>query len=181
MPTEEQCSEAVRALYRVRAVEKPPGPDGRREVWHQGSKGCELLSTVDLGGHIEEQELTLFKEVIYWRHGDKLKTGKLVGNEDVSSRGNILWDAEPAAVRLDRCRKAFDGYTGADPYLIHIRDAVAATLAGLEWDEHRVVTTPSRPGDSQENPIPPGLSRQADTPSGLKRLVGAIKKWGKRE
>lgn len=173
MPTESECSEAVQALYRVRAVEKPPGPDGRKEVWHQGSKGAELLSTVDAAGRLEEQELTLFKEVYYWRRGAGLKTGKLVGNEDVSSKGNIFWDGTPAPVRLQRCRVAFETYQGDDAYLLHIRDAVAATLAGIEWNDARVVTTPARPGDSQVNPLP--------VPDGaVKRLVRAITKWRKR-
>ena len=174
MPTEEQCTEAVQALYRVRAVEKPAEADGRREVWHQGSKGCELLSTVDLNGRVEEQELTLFREIIYWRQGSGLKTGKLVGNEDVSTRANIFWDEAPAPVRLERCRRAFEGYAGKDPYLMHIRDAVQATLAGLEWDEQRIITAPSRPGDSQENPIP--VRADGTFKRLISKISGAVKK-----
>ena len=173
MPTDSECSEAVQALYRVRAVEKPAGPDGRKEVWHQATKGAELLSTVDAAGRLEEQELTLFKEVYYWQRGAPLKTGKLVGNEDVTSKGNILWDKAPAPVRLQRCRHAFQTYQGDDQYLLHIRDAVAATLAGIEWNDARVVTTPARPGDSQAHPLPP-------RDGAVKKLVRAIKKWGKR-
>ena len=174
MPTDEQCTEAVAALYRVRAVEKPPGSDGRKEVWHRASKGAELLSTVDGAGRLEEQELTLFKEVYFWRRGVGMKTGRLVGNEDVSSRGNIMWDPSPAPVRLNRCRIAFQGYTGSDAYLLHIRDAVAATLAGIEWNEERMITTPARPGDSQ--------ATELAAPMGpLRKLLGWLKQWaGKR-
>jgi hypothetical protein len=173
MPTEEQCTEAVHALYRVRAVEKPPGPDGRKEVWHRASKGSELLSTVDGAGQLEEQELTLFNEVFYWRRGAGLKTGKLVGDADVTSRGNILWDSSPAPVRLNRATRALGTYKGEDKYLIHLRDAVAATLAGIEWDERRVVTDPNRPGDSQEVVLPPQQGP-------IKKLLGRLKKLGKR-
>jgi hypothetical protein len=173
MPTEEQCSQAVQALYRVRAVEKPPGPDGRREVWHRATKGSELLSTVDATGRLEEQELTLFREVFYWRRGGGMKTGKVVADNDVTSRGNILWDGSPAPVRLNRCSKALGSYRGDDAYLIHMRDAVAATLAGIEWDERRVVTDPVQPGDSQEIVLPPQHGP-------LEKLLRGLKKWARR-
>ncbi|MBK7858901.1 MAG: hypothetical protein IPJ65_09840 [Archangiaceae bacterium] len=169
MPTEEQCRDAVQALYRVRAVEKPPGLDGHREIWHRATRGAELLSTVDPSGRLDDQELTLFKEVFYWRRGGGMKTGKLVGDSDVSSRGNTLWDAAPAPVRLNRAGKALSSYLGDDAYLLHFRDAIAATLAGLEWDEKRVVTHPIMPGDSQELAAPP-----QDGP--LKKLLRALLK-----
>jgi len=174
MPTEEECLKAVQALYRVRAVEKPPGPDGRKEVWHQGNKGAELLSTVDAEGRLEEQDLTLFKEVFYWSRGSAgMKTGKLVGSADVSSRGSIMWDPAPAPVRLERCRKALDGYSGKDEYLRHLRDAVNAALAGLDWDDQRVVTRPVQPGDSQTLQLPPqtGPFKKLIT-----KITGAVKK-----
>lgn len=169
MPTDEQCRDAVRALYRVRAVEKPPGPDGRKEVWHSATKGSELFSTVDAAGRLEDQELTLFKEVFYWRRGVGAKTGKVVGHVDVTSKGNILWDAAPAPVRLNRASKALAEYDGNDLYLLHMRDVIAATLAGIEWDEKRIVTDPYSPGDSQEIELPP-----QDGP--WKKLVRALKK-----
>jgi hypothetical protein len=169
MPTPEQCCDAIQALYRVRAVEKPPGPDGRREVWHH-APASELLSTVDPTGRLEDQELTLFREVFYWQRGIGLKTGKLVGDSDVTSKGNILWDASPAPVRLNRASVALAQYRGEDQYLLHIRDAVAAVLAGIEWDEKRVVTDPQRPGDSQEIILPP-------PPSGWQKILKALQRW----
>ncbi|MBL8951159.1 MAG: hypothetical protein JNK82_10310 [Myxococcaceae bacterium] len=173
MPTEEQCLSAVQALYRVRAVEKPAGPDGRREVWHQGSRGAELLSTVDATGRLEEQELVLFNEVIYWWLGGGLKTGKSLRREDVSSRGNTLWDAEPAPERLERCHKALAGYTGDDRYLQHLRGVVSGALAGVEWNDSHVVTRPAQPGESQDNPMPP---REGPVKKLLSKLAGAVKK-----
>ena len=173
MPTEEQCLKAVQALYRVRAIEKPPAADGTKEVWHQGSKGAELMSTVDASGRLDEQELVLFKEVIYWWRAGGLKTGKLVGSDDVSSRGNTLWDSQPAPARLERCRKAFDGYTGTDKYLVHLRAAVKAALAGVEWNDSHVVTRPVQPGDSQANPVP---VREGPVKKLLSKLSGAVKK-----
>jgi hypothetical protein len=168
MPTEEQCRDAVQALYRVRGVEKPPAVDGRREIWHRTSKGAELLSTVDPTGRLEDQELTLFKEVFFWQRGLGMKTGKLVGDAEVSSRGNTLWDHHPAPVRLTRAIKALRSYSGDDAYLIHLRDAISATLAGIAWDEQRIVTDAVMPGDSQAHPLPP--------PSGaVRRLLAALK------
>jgi hypothetical protein len=102
MPTEEQCRDAVQALYRIRAVEKPPGPDGRREIWHQGSKGAELLSTVDAAGRVEAQEFTLFREAIAWNRGEGLRTGKFINDADVSSHSNVMWDEAASPVRLSR-------------------------------------------------------------------------------
>ncbi len=170
MPTEEQCLKAVHALYRVRAVEKPPGPDGRREVWHQGNKGGELLSTVDARGRLEEQELVLFKEVFFWSRGAGLKTGKLVGADDVSSRGSIMWDSAPAGARLERCRNAFDGYRGDDAYLLHLRDAVVAALAGIEWRDDRVVT---RPAQARHEPARPQTGKLKKL---ITKLSGAVKR-----
>jgi hypothetical protein len=154
MPNEQQCREAVQALYRVHAVEKPPGVDGTREVWHRASKGSELLSTVDASGRLEDQELVLFKEVLRWQRGRGTKTGKLISDRDVSSHANVAWDDLPSPVRLNRATKALASYTGNDAYLVHLRDAIAAALAGLEWDDQRVVTGVYIPGDSQEHTIP---------------------------
>jgi hypothetical protein len=157
MPTEEQCREAVQALYRVRAVEKPPGPDGRREIWHQGAKYSELLSTVDATGRLEEQEFVLFREVLRWQRGGGMRTGKLAADApDVSSRSNVSWDAQPSPVRLFRSKKALASYTGDDAYLKHLRDAISAELAGIAWDDRRVVTKAGMPGDSEETYIPMG-------------------------
>jgi hypothetical protein len=33
-PSPEKLKAAVQALYRVRAVEGPPGDNGQRSVWH---------------------------------------------------------------------------------------------------------------------------------------------------
>jgi hypothetical protein len=166
MPTEEQCRDAVQALYRVRAVEKPPGPDGRREIWHKGAKGSELLSTVDAGGRLEDQELTLFYEVIAWKRATGLRTGKFINDADVSSRSNVMWDETASPVRLGRTRKALGSYSGKDAYLIHLRDVIDAALKGMDWEENRVVTNPYQPGDSQEVRLPT---------SPMKRLLMRLK------
>jgi hypothetical protein len=172
MPTEDQCREAVQALYRVRAVEKPPGPDGRREVWHHGSRGSELLSTVDGNGRLEDQEFRLFKEILRWQRGMIMRTGKLIRDDDVSSRDNVMWDEQPSPVRLGRSKKALGTYSGDDAYLIHLRDAIEAALSGMDWDEHRVITGPYQPGDSQEIRMP--------TPTRLQQLITTFKKLVRR-
>ena len=46
---------AVQALYRVHAVEGPPGENGLRTVWHLGQDGAELLSLVDGDGRVQRQ------------------------------------------------------------------------------------------------------------------------------
>jgi hypothetical protein len=174
MPTEEQCSDAVQALYRIRAVEKPPGGDGRREIWHQGSKGAELLSTVDAAGKLEDQEFTLFREAISWRRGDGLRTGKFISDEDVASRSNVMWDDAASPVRLSRTKKALASYKGKDAYLIHLRDVIEAALAGMDFDDNRAITSPYPsylPGDSQAVQMPV---------SPVKRVMGRIKKMLKR-
>ncbi len=160
MPNEQQCREAIQALYRVHAVEKPPGVDGTREVWHRASKGAELLSTVEASGRLEDQELVLFKEVLRWQRGRGMKTGKLINDLDVTSQANVLWDELPSPVRLHRAKKALASYGGDDAYLVHLRDAVAAALAGLDWDDQRLVTGVYIPGDSQEHTIPRSLMRR---------------------
>src|SRR5438132_3198902 len=153
MPTEEQCREAVLGLYRVRAVEKPAAPDGRREIWHK-AKSCELISTVDATGRLEEQEFTLFREVLRWRRDAGMRTGKLISDAEVSSVGNVQWDAQASPVRLNRSKKALGAQTLDDAYLKHLRDAITSELSGIAWDERRIVTKVALPGDSEETIIP---------------------------
>ena len=61
-PSPEKLKAAVQALYRVRAVEGPPGDNGHRSVWHMCAQGAELLSLVDMEGRVQRQELTLLED-----------------------------------------------------------------------------------------------------------------------
>jgi hypothetical protein len=91
---------------------------------------------------------------LHWQRGSGIRTGKTISDADVSSRSQVQWDIDPSPVRLSRSRKAFASYDGDDEYLKHMRDAIGAELAGIAWDERRVVTKVRMPGDSQETLMP---------------------------
>jgi hypothetical protein len=68
---------AVQSMFRVRASESPPGPDGMRTVWHQGGEGADLTSTVDAQGRVVRQEFALFGEYLLWVAETGAATGRV--------------------------------------------------------------------------------------------------------
>ena len=148
MPTPDQVRTAINALNRVRAVEKPAEADGTREVWHQAALDVDLLSVVDAEGKLTQQELTLFADVIHWSRRGGLRTGRATDPslpEPVSGDGTVF-DPSLVPERLQRTHAALSEYTGKDNYLIHLRDLLAAAVAGRQWNEQRVI---SKVADSQ--------------------------------
>ena len=154
MPTPDQVRTAVLALYRVRAVEKPPEADGTREVWHRSGSGVDLLSVVDFEGKLTQQELTLFADVMHWSRRGGLRSGRVQdpSASEPSSGDGVRFDPALSAERLKRSHDAIAGYAGDDSYLQHLRDMLGAAVAGRPWTEGRVI---SKVADSQPMTAPP--------------------------
>lgn len=131
----ESLKTAVQALYRVHAVEGPPGENGLRTVWHLGPDGAELLSLVDADGRVQRQELTLLDDHYIWASGQGVRTGSLE-RDGAGGRASpaVVVKADPQLVpqRLLRAATAMGTYTGQDRYILHIQRVLALAREGLE-------------------------------------------------
>jgi hypothetical protein len=135
---------AVQALYRIRAVEKPPDAEGLREIWHHCAQGAELISFVNPHGRLVRQELSLLTDYFAWTSAAGLVTGSCQDAE--GSKANrptdrLALDATPDALRIDRAAKALASYSGSDAYLLHIRRVITEALAGVAVLSEVIVTT----------------------------------------
>lgn len=134
----EKLKAAVQALYRVRAVEGPPGDNGHRSVWHMCTQGAELLSLVDMEGRVQRQELTLFDDHYAWSQGEGLRTGRVeVGGGVKVNPASAIVHTDPQLVpgRLVRAAVALETYEGEDRYILHIKRVLALAKEGLELQE----------------------------------------------
>ena len=153
MATPEQVRAAINALYRVRAIEKPPEADGTREIWHQATPGVELFSVLDAEGKLTQQELTLFGDVLHWSRRGGLRSGRVSEpSTPGTARGDtISFDPALTPERLRRTAEALTAYQGADKYLLNLRALIDAALQGREWSERPVI---SKIADSQPITMP---------------------------
>lgn len=162
-PSPEKLKAAVQALYRVRAVEGPPGDNGQRSVWHMCAQGAELLSLVDQEGRVQRQELTLLDDHYVWTSGEGLSTGRV--QTDGGSKANaaapiIHTDPQLVPFRLMRAALALESYEGEDRYILHMKRVLALAREGLELREASVVT------HSAERP------KEAAPPDSIARMNG---------
>jgi hypothetical protein len=135
---------AVQALYRIRAVEKPPDAEGLREIWHHCAQGAELISFVNPHGRLVRQELSLLADYFAWTSAAGLLTGSCAdaeGSKATRPTERVVLDATPSGARIDRAAKALASYTGADAYLLHIRKVITEALAGVSVLDEVIVTT----------------------------------------
>ncbi len=132
----ETLKSAVQALYRVHAVEGPPGENGLRTVWHLCPRGAELMSLVDAEGRVRRQELTLLEDHYVWSSGEGVRTGSLERGRDgrTSTAAVVVVQTDPELVpqRLMRAALAMGTYTGQDRYLLHMQRVLALAREGLE-------------------------------------------------
>ncbi|WP_224248603.1 hypothetical protein [Hyalangium gracile] len=137
-PSPEKLKEAVQALYRVRAVEGPPGDHGQRSVWHMCSQGAELLSLVDLEGRVQRQELTLLEDHYVWTSGEGLRTGRVEvegGSKAGPASPIVHTDPQLVPLRLMRAAAALETYEGEDRYILHMKRVLALAREGLAMRE----------------------------------------------
>ncbi|WP_330950063.1 hypothetical protein [Corallococcus macrosporus] len=129
----ETLKTAVQALYRVHAVEGPPGENGLRTVWHLCPDGAELMSLVDSEGRVRRQELTLLEDHYVWASGEGVRTGYLErGGGRPTAAAVVQTDPELVPQRLMRAALAMGTYTGQDRYLLHMQRVLALAREGLE-------------------------------------------------
>lgn len=117
---------AVQALTRISAVESSYDKEGRA-VWHKGEGDAELVSWVDQRGRLLKQLFVLFVDVVFWQHGQRVRTGALKKRSDLLSMpgpGDVLFDGTPDRERLGRAKLAIEGYDGADKYVKHLTRVV---------------------------------------------------------
>ncbi|HVE86691.1 MAG TPA: hypothetical protein VND93_27725 [Myxococcales bacterium] len=143
-PTPQALAAAVKALYRIRAVEGPPGEQGQRTVWHQCALGAELVSTVDGLGHLVRQELTLIHSYFLWTPERGVLTGRVVedGPRALANAGPVVeLDAQPDLERLREALTALAEYPGDDRYIHHILDGLARARDGAPPDQDEITVT----------------------------------------
>jgi hypothetical protein len=142
-PSPEKLKAAVQALYRVRAVEGPPGDNGHRSVWHMCTQGAELLSLVDMEGRVQRQELTLLEDHYAWSNGEGLRTGRVElgdGSKVNPAAAIVHTDPQLVAPRLMRAALALETYEGEDRYILHMKRVLALAKEGLELQESSIVS-----------------------------------------
>ncbi|HEY3446597.1 MAG TPA: hypothetical protein VGK67_09545 [Myxococcales bacterium] len=164
---------AVQSLFRVRASESPPGPDGTRTVWHQGGEGADLTSTVDAQGRVTRQEFVLFGEQLLWVAESGASTGKIQDEKaagQVKGSELVARDAKLDARVLSRMNLALAGYAGEDRYLRHLAKVVGNINAGLNDFEASEVTSSTMPGVKDDVPPPPAPA----APSKLPLVAGLV-------
>ncbi len=168
-PTPETLTAAVQALYRVRAVEGPPGDDGQRAVWHLCASGAELVSFVDKQGRVQRQELTLLTEHCVWTSGGGLRTGK-VEREGASLANTVVHtDVSVVPDRLLRAARALASYDGEDRYILHMKRVLALAREGIEMTREDLAV----PAAPLPVPRPPPVATPFDTGPDLASLEGS--------
>jgi hypothetical protein len=155
----ETLRSAVQALYRVHAVEGPPGENGLRTVWHLCQDGAELLSLVDVDGRVQRQELTLLEDHYIWASGQGVRTGSLERGGAQKAGPAVVVKADPELVpqRLLKAASAMGTYTGQDRYIIHMQRVLALAREGLELASGGITPgqRPSEPTLPSLQPAPP--------------------------
>ena len=160
-PSPEKLKAAVQALYRVRAVEGPPGDNGQKYVWHMCSQGAELLSLVDLEGRVQRQELTLLGDHYVWTHGEGLRTGRVEtegGSKANPASAIVHTDPQLVPFRLMRAALALENYDGEDRYILHMKRVLALAREGLEMREASVATHSAERSTASEALAPTPLA-----------------------
>jgi hypothetical protein len=141
-PTPQALAAAVNALYRIRAIEDPPGPDGHKMVWHQCALGAELVSTVN-ERHVVRQELTLIQSYFTWTPEAGLSSGVVMdeGPKALANAGPIVeMDAALDKDRLAQALAALAHYSGEDRYIRHLLRVMTLARDGLSGDDEDSVT-----------------------------------------
>ncbi|HZI13238.1 MAG TPA: hypothetical protein VE153_22850 [Myxococcus sp.] len=150
-PSPDTLKTAMQALYRVTAVEGPPGENGLRTVWHLCPGGAELMSMVDDEGRVRRQELTLLEDHYVWASGQGVRTGRL---EREAAEAVVKTDPQLVPHRLMRAAHAMGTYTGQDRYILHMQRVLALAREGLEMAEG-VIVPPSASQRPSEPTLPP--------------------------
>ncbi len=162
-------------MFRIRAVEAPADEKGLRKVWHRGARNAELVSELDVDGHVVRQEFTLFEDVVIWRRGQGLSTA---GASDVSRQGErIEPDLFADPTRLERVASALRPYQGDDRIIAHLRMLLNEAGPNPVEGRGRVTTNPSLLVAPASAVAPPRARQQRWALWGAAALVAAATIW----
>src|SRR5512140_1209314 len=174
-PTPEALEAAVKALYRIRAVERPADEEGLREVWHQCALGADLLTCVDAQGHVVRQELMLLEDFFRWTSRDVMATGSVSAPER-SRAGpapdNLRLDPKISRERVLRATRALKGYQGADRYIRNINRLLNMVAEGLQSFD--AVTVTRSPSQAHPIPMPRVEAGPGRAAGGKSKLLAAV-------
>lgn len=152
-------------MFRIRAVESPPDAGGLRTVWHRGARHAELVSEIDVAGHVARHEFSLFDDVVIWERGRGFVTG--IAQAEGSTRGaaNVAFDLTTDPERVQRIAAALEPYSGRDRIIQHLRELVVTTQQGQQpLQDLGAVTGSNRVPDE-------GLPLSSRSPARSKPLV----------
>jgi hypothetical protein len=139
--TPEELRAAIASMFRIRAVESPANEKGIRKVWHRGTKDAELVSELDLDGHVARHEFTLFGDVVIWERGRGLSTG--VASSVARAGDKLELDLGLDDNRLKRVADALRPYSGDDRIIAHLKMLLTAGIGNPLEGRGRVTSNVS--------------------------------------
>ncbi len=154
---------AIASLFRVRAAESAPDKDGLKQVWHQGAKGADLLTYVNLKGQVERMEFTLFEDHFIWTPVKGLVSASVLrggGSRAGAASDEVRFDPHLSPARVLNAHDALLSYSGQDRYIQQLRQILALAKEGISESEFNPVTTihKSKPaGVAEARPAPSRL------------------------
>lgn len=117
-------------------------------MWHQGAKGTELVSWVNLQGRVIRQDFSLMEDHFSWNTHSGLKTGEVsgaAGSRAGPASGLVVPDVSIIAERVLRAAQAIRDYDGDDRYVLHLKRMLELTERGLTETGESTVTTAIEP------------------------------------
>jgi hypothetical protein len=151
--TPEELRAAVDSMFRIRAVESPPDPSGLKKVWHRGARNAELVSEIDLSGHVARHEFSLFDDVLVWERGKGFVTGTAQVEGSTRGAANVAFDLTTDPERMARVTQALEPYKGRDRIIHHLRELVVNLREGKEPVEDLGAVTGSNPSMAAAAPV----------------------------
>jgi hypothetical protein len=142
----DMIAEAAKSFRRVRGDEAYDAK-GLRTIWHQGKLRTELLTWESKRGLIVRQELSFFSNVVDFREGKPLITGRLkhgdVDTDTGAPRSNqIEPDPKPVRVTLEYASHLLRNVPDRDYYAQHFLKQVNDALnAEFDDESHTVIST----------------------------------------
>lgn len=133
----------AQSVRRIRFSEMGFGNNGVKVVWHQGIEGFDLVTHVDLSGHVVEHELLLQGNVVQWCSDRSIHTGRVVSDADATddralrSRADMInLDTTPRMEIVEQAANVAELVPGNDRYVAHVARVLRAACIGADpWAE----------------------------------------------
>lgn len=164
--TPDELRTAIASMFRIRAVESPANEKGLRTVWHRGTKDAELVSELDLDGHVVRHEFTLFGDVVIWERGHGLSTG--IASSAARAGDKLELDLGLDDNRLKRVSEALRPYSGDDRIIAHLKMLLTAGIGNPLEGRGRVTS------NSAALAAPPIDAEPVKAPSRAPMIIAAV-------